>query len=203
MTTFEICTKVLVIFISVLFFISKSDKSLTESIQEDESLETIKFPENTIYKARIFASYPSKEVLKKAKFLVDKNFPFHGAPHGGTYYIAKRREYYLNQYLWFYEKYKRLPKNNELVIEKYCSSNPKNLELKPATWFTLIDKNELRVKKLFLNRTHLWISLKNSSHNNFRKLRARCDQVDEQITELFTKDPDSSSRLSKGVNHDN
>jgi hypothetical protein len=175
------------IFLGLLFGLTSHSSSI-DSLSQAKPLEIIKFPDTTIYTARIFADYPNKTILDKAKQLVDKNYPFHGAPHGGTYYVAKKREFYLNQYLWFYEKYKRLPYDQESIVEDYISNANKFSEIKPATWFSLIDKNELRAKRLFSERQKLWIAIKKSSGEEYKKFQKDCERVDKALTKLFNDD---------------
>ena len=189
--------------VSIVWWLLESNTkpSVARSSKEDSLLETINFPEASNYKARIFARYSNKAVFEEAKLLVDQNYPFHCAPHGGTYYIARKREYYLNQYLWFYEQYKRFPYSNELITQDYFYSLSKLNEIKPATWFTLTNKNELIAEKLFRERLHLWVALKKSTPAESKELIRRCDKVDRRLTKLFTDDATLGQRRSKGVNH--
>ncbi len=80
----------------------------------------INWPEmgNDSFVAYVCAPVPSKEVLERAKDWIDIAYPFRPAPYGGTFCILRRREYYLNQYLWFYGRHGYLP-TTEVITDPY------------------------------------------------------------------------------------
>jgi len=73
--------------------------------------EKIIYPANPkfTYVTYLKAPYKNALILHKAKLLVDKKYPLRPSPQGGTFISVRHREYYLNQYLWFYENNGRFP----------------------------------------------------------------------------------------------
>ena len=63
------------------------------------------------------APYENAKILNQAKLHVDKVHPQRFGPHGLGSISLRYREYYLNQYLWFYEKNRRFP-DEEILKEK-------------------------------------------------------------------------------------
>lgn len=81
----------------------------------------INWPEskkNPALVAYVCAPTPSKAILNEAKWYVDVACPFRGGPNGGTFYNLRKREYLLNQYLWFYDKHGYLP-TTEIITDPY------------------------------------------------------------------------------------
>jgi len=81
--------------------------------------EQIVWPANPkfAYVTYVKAPYKNVLILHKAKLLVDKKYPLRPAPQGGTFISVRRREYYLNQFLWFYENNGRFP-DGEILEDK-------------------------------------------------------------------------------------
>ena len=64
------------------------------------------------------APYSNVKILNQAKLLVDKVHPLRFGPHGLGFISLRHREYYLNQYLWFYEKNGRFPTRGDVLNGK-------------------------------------------------------------------------------------
>ena len=64
------------------------------------------------------APYGNVTILNQAKLHVDKVHPQRFGPHGLGSISLRYREYYLNQYLWFYEKNGRFPTRRDALNGK-------------------------------------------------------------------------------------
>lgn len=103
--------------VGLLFGLTSNNYSLEK---EDES-NVIIWSDSHPHKVRVYAPYPNTKVLDKAKQIVDRICPYVFRPYGGTFMIILQREFYLNQYLFFYNSHKRFP-NLERLTDKPPSS---------------------------------------------------------------------------------
>ena len=96
-----------------------SDNEVPKNLRPWQKGDEIIYPANPkfTYVTYLKAPYKNALILHKAKLLVDKKYPLRPAPQGGTFISVRRREYYLNQYLWFYENNGRFP-DEEILKDK-------------------------------------------------------------------------------------
>ena len=95
-----------------LYEILLARKSTTKITEEPIKIQPWALGEKVEWGAQFVylkAPYGNDKILNQAKNLIDKAYPFRPGPHGGSFFSQRHREYYLNQYLWFYEKNGRLP----------------------------------------------------------------------------------------------
>ena len=95
-----------------LYEISLVCKSTTKTTEEPIKLQPWALGEKVEWGAQFVhlkAPYENAEILNEAKLLIDKVHPQRFGPHGLGFISLRYREYYLNQYLWFYEENGRFP----------------------------------------------------------------------------------------------
>lgn len=85
------------------------------------------YSDKITHKVYLNAPYSDDATLEVAKYLVGKIYPIEYVKYYSSFFSQRKREYYLNQYLWFYEKYGRFPNpRKEKIVDLY--------PWKGATW---------------------------------------------------------------------
>ena len=103
-----------------LYEILLARKSTTKTTQETPKVQPWTLGEKVEWGAQFVylkAPYENAKILNQAKLLVDKVHPLRFGPHGLGFISLRHREYYLNQYLWFYEENGRFPRR-EILKDK-------------------------------------------------------------------------------------
>lgn len=88
------------------------------------------------FKTKLFVTDIQEMILKEAQSLIDLKYPFKAGPWGTDTYSIKKREFYLNQYLWFYKEHSRFPLE-ERLLEDFPNSMSfpiKEYVLTPMPW---------------------------------------------------------------------
>ena len=101
-----------------LYEILLARKSTTKITEEPIKIQPWALGEKVEWGAQFVylkAPYENAKILNQAKLLIDKVHPQRFGPHGLGFICLRRREYYLNQYLWFYEKNGRFPTRRDAL----------------------------------------------------------------------------------------
>lgn len=88
------------------------------------------------FKTKLFVTDIQENILIAAQALIDQKYPFRAGPWGTHIYSIKKREFYLNQYLWFYQEYSRFPVKERLLEDfpNSLSFPVKEYVLTPISW---------------------------------------------------------------------
>ena len=98
---------------------SKSETERRTSWRAGKEMDWV-YSDKITHKFYLNAPYPDDATLEVAKYLVGRKYPIEYVKYYSSFFSQRKREYYLNQYLWFYEKYGRFPNpRKEVIVDSY------------------------------------------------------------------------------------